>query len=96
MVTSHAAARCTGPLGDTPHLQGSSQIADLTVDGRRVTVDGETRVKLLLGTLRINSTRTTATGITQRAIWFESTVPPPSLDVVVGEARAGFTGNPCA
>jgi hypothetical protein len=96
VVSSHAEARCSGPLGGTPTLSGSSVLTNLTVNGSPVVVgSGEVRMNLLLGVLHINSTTTTATGVTQRGIWFENTVLPWSLDVVVAEARAGFTGNPC-
>jgi hypothetical protein len=96
VATSHAEARCSAPLGGTPVLGGSSVLTGLTVNGQSVAVDtGELKINLLLGVLHINSTQKTATGVTQRAIWFENTLLPSSLDVVVAEAKAGFSGNPC-
>lgn len=95
-VTSHAEARCGAPAGSAPVLAGSSRIVGLTVDGRPVAVGtGEIRVNLLLGVLHVNSTQKTATGVTQRGIWFENRLLGSALDVVVAEARAGYTGNPC-
>jgi hypothetical protein len=96
VVDSHAEARCSSPLGGTPVLSGSSVITNLTVNGSPVVVGtGEVKINLLLGVLHINSTTKTATSVTQRGIWFESTLLGSGLDVVVSEARAGFNGNPC-
>lgn len=97
VVDSHAEARCSSPLGGTPVLSGSTVVTNVTVNGSPVVVgNAEVKINLLLGVLHINSTVKTATGVTQRGIWFENTVLSSSLDVVVSEARAGFTGNPCA
>jgi hypothetical protein len=93
VVTSHAEARCTG---GAPVLSGSSVITSLTVNGAPVVIGtGEVKINVLLGVLHINSTVKTATGVTQRGIWFESTLLGSALDVVVSEAKAGVTGNPC-
>jgi len=93
VVTSHAEARCTAGV---PVLSGSSVVTSLTVNGAPVAIGtGEVRINVLLGVLHINSTTKTATGVTQRGIWFQSTLLGPALDVVVAEAKAGFSGNPC-
>jgi Mg-chelatase subunit ChlD len=97
VVSSHAEARCEAPLGGPPALSGSSTIASLTVNGNTVPVgSSEIKINVLLGVLHINSTVKTATGVTQRGIWFENKVLPSSLDVVAAEAKAGYSGNPCA
>jgi hypothetical protein len=88
-------------------LSSAVTITGLTVNGQPVVVgSAEVRINLLLGVPHINTTTTTATSITTRGIWFESTVLPSSLEVVVAEARAGASrpplpgpgeeGKPCA
>lgn len=95
VVSSHAEARCTA-VGQAPALSGSTTITSLTRNGQNVAlVNGKADINLLLGTLHINHTQKTANTVTQRAIWFESTVLGSLLDVVVAEAKAGYTGNPC-
>jgi len=95
-VTSHAEARCTSPLGGPPTLKGSSNLATLTINGQPIVIgNGKADIPLGLGVLHINHTSTTASGVTQRGIWFENKVLPSSLDIVVAEARAGYVGNPC-
>ncbi len=95
VLTSHAEARCTS--GGTPVLSGSGNITGLTINGvpAGVNAGGSANINLLLGTLHINNTVNTATSVTQRGIWFESLLPGVG-DIVVSEARAGFTGNPCS
>ena len=96
VVDSHAEARCGSPLGGAPALTGSSVLTNVTVNGSPVVVaDAEVTINVALGVIHLNSTTTTATGVTQRGIWFENKVLSSSLDVVVAEARAGFNGNPC-
>jgi hypothetical protein len=96
VVTSHAEARCTASVGGALVLSGSSVVTSLTVNGAPVAIGtSEVKINVLLGVLHINSTVKTATGVTQRGIWFESTLLGSALDVVVAEAKAGFTGNPC-
>jgi hypothetical protein len=95
VLTTHAEARCTS--AGTPVLSGSGNIAGLTINGTPVAVSatGSANINLLLGVLHINSTVKTATTVTQRGIWFESALLGIG-DIVVSEARAGFTGNPCS
>ncbi len=55
-------------------------------------------IPLLIGSLRLNSTETTATSVTQRAVVLDTLL----ADVVIGEAHADIhgtdvhpNGNPC-
>ncbi len=96
-VKSDARARCATPLGAKPGLSSSSVLANVRVNGAAVAVgNAEVRINLLLGVLHINSTITTATSVTQRGLWFENRLLPASADIVVAEAKAGYSGNPCA
>lgn len=96
VVRVRAEARCGAPLGSAPKMTSSMTVANLTVNGHPVTVGGgETKINLRLGVLHINNTTTTSTSITKRGIWFENKVLPAGLDIVVGEAKADFSGNPC-
>lgn len=88
-VESRASATCEG--GELK-LRGESELASLTVGGRRVAVgDGRATVPLLLGTLHINKTTIEGGRIVQRAVWLQS----PLGDIVIGEAIVGGTGAPC-
>ena len=96
LLTAHAEARCSAPLGGTPVLTGSGHITNLTVNGVPVSVtgSGSGSVNLGVGVLHINKTIKTATTVTHRSIWFQSSLLGLG-DIVVSEAKAGFTGNPC-
>lgn len=50
-------------------------------------------IPLVLATLRINATINEPGRITRRAIWLDNAILP---DVIVGEAIADYTGNPCS
>ncbi|MBM7784804.1 Ig-like domain repeat protein [Tenggerimyces flavus] len=92
-TTSTASARCQArPDGNlAPAYSGSSSIGALKVNGLAVPIgSGPVTIPLLVGTLKLNGTTTTATGVTQRALELRSLLG----DVVLGEAHAGVTGTP--
>lgn len=95
-VRSNAKVSCVaGPGGLVPSLTGSSSIASLKINGLSVAVNGSATIQLPLGlgSVQINRTVTTANTITQQAV----RVQLLGLEVVIAEAKAGFTGtNPCA
>jgi hypothetical protein len=100
VVTSTATATCTaGPGGLTPVFTGSSHIASLKINGVPTTVgSAPLTIPLVVGSLRLNSTVTTATSVTQQAVVLDTAV----TDVVIGEAKANVEsspgspgGNPC-
>ncbi|MGH9284512.1 MAG: Calx-beta domain-containing protein [Acidimicrobiales bacterium] len=93
-VRAEATVECAaGPSGLVPALSGSSTIASLTINGVAVNVNGTATVNLPLGlgTVSVNRTVTTATSLTRQAI----VISVLGIEVVIGEARANFTGNPC-
>jgi hypothetical protein len=101
VIQSTATARCVaGPGGLQPQFSGSSQIASLRINGVSITVgSAPLTIPLLIGSLRLNSTTTTATSVTQQAVVLDTLL----TDVVIGEAKANVegnqgtpTGNPCA
>lgn len=94
-VRSTATVQCVaGPNGMVPGLSSSSSIAQLTINGLAVDVNssGSIPLPLGLGTIDINRTVTTPTSVTQQAIRINLL----GIQIVISEARANFTGNPCA
>jgi hypothetical protein len=100
MITSTATARCVPGSGGglVPQLSGSSTITALKINGVAIPVgSGPIRIPLLVGTLELNTTQTTATTVTQRAFALNTLLGK----VVVGETSAGvrgfagLAGNPC-
>lgn len=89
LVQAQATVRCEG---DTPVLSGTSQVAGLTVAGSPVASGDRLDVPIGLGTLHLNHTSVQGDELVVRALWIETALG----NVVVGEARAGFSGNPCA
>ncbi|MBB4905982.1 choice-of-anchor P family protein [Actinophytocola algeriensis] len=101
VISSTATAECVaGPGGLVPQFTGSSTIASLKINGVSVTVgSAPLTIPLLIGSLRLNSTTTTATSVTQQAVVLDTLL----TDVVIGEAKANVEGkpatpggNPCA
>jgi hypothetical protein len=92
-VTSTATATCVaGPGGAAPVFTGSSRLAWLKINGVAVPVgSGPVTLPLLVGSLSLNSTVETADGLVQRAFDLRTLLG----NVVIGEAEAGATGNPC-
>lgn len=86
-----AAATCTS--SGVPALSASGKVVGLRVNGQNYnTLTGPVNIPLLLATLRINHTTTTSNSIRQRAIWLDNVLLP---DVIVSEAIAGYSANPC-
>lgn len=101
VISSTATARCVAtPGGLAPQFTGSSTIASLKINGVSVTVgSAPLTIPLVIGSLRLNGTTTTATSVTQQAVVLDT----PLTDLVIGEARANVEGkpgspggNPCA
>ncbi|WP_166664260.1 Calx-beta domain-containing protein [Actinophytocola oryzae] len=92
-TTSTAMVTCVaGPKGVSPALSGSSTMAWLKVNGRRMPIGtGPVRIPLEVGSLSLNSTVSGPDGLTQRAFDLRT----PLGDVVVGSSSVGMTGNPC-
>jgi hypothetical protein len=74
---------------------GKSEIVDLRIDGKRITVTGHPNqtIKLLLGKIIINEQVKTSSGITVNAIHI---IVPGLADVVISSATAGIDcGRDC-
>lgn len=100
VINSSASATCTaGPGGLAPAYAGSSSISYLKINGLSVTVgSAPLTIPLVVGTLKLNGTTTTATSIVQQAVVLDTLL----TDVVIGEAKADVhgtgthpSGNPC-
>jgi len=90
-TVADASARCTG--AGAPVLGSSGKVVGLRVNGRSYGVLTEpVTIPLLLATLRINSTTSASGRIIRRAVWLDNVLLP---DVIISEASAGHTGNPC-
>ncbi|MGH9223068.1 MAG: Calx-beta domain-containing protein [Acidimicrobiales bacterium] len=94
-IQSQASVRCVPSVGGglVPALSGSSRIAGLRINGLAVDAGGSASIAFLGLTLQVNGTATTATSITQTALRVSAPLVPA---IIIGEARAGFSGNPCA
>ena len=89
---ANAAATCTG--ASAPALTSSSKVVGLVVNGQSYDVlTDPVTIPLVLATLRINATINEPGRITRRAIWLDNALLP---DVVIGEATADYSGNPCS
>jgi RTX calcium-binding nonapeptide repeat (4 copies) len=80
----------------SPRASGRSSVVGLMVGGRRIAVPGNDRpLRLsvpLVGTISLNQTRMIGGELTQRALVVDS---PTLGEMVLGEAVAGATGQPC-
>jgi streptogramin lyase len=94
VISSTATAECVaGPGGLAPQFTGSSTIASLKINGLSVAVgSAPLTIPLVIGSIRLNSTTTTATSVTQQAVVIDT----PLTDVVLGEARANVEGKPAS
>lgn len=100
IMTSTATVSCV-PSGSTlvPSFSSSSSVTGLSIDGVTVPVGSAPQdIPLVIGTLHLNSTVTTGTSVTRRAVWLQSSLG----DVVAAESVAGVqgsaahpAGNPC-
>ncbi len=77
-----------------PRVSATSEVVGLTVAGNPVGATDRVDIPLPLGlgVLHLNHTSPEGNGVVVRALWLETALG----NVIVGEARAGFTGNPCA
>jgi hypothetical protein len=100
VIKSEATAKCVpSGTGLAPQFSGSSTIASLKINGVSTTIgSAPITIPLVIGSLRLNSTETTATSVTQRAVVLDTLL----ADVVIGEAHADIhgtgahpNGNPC-
>ncbi|MDQ2587931.1 Calx-beta domain-containing protein [Saccharothrix yanglingensis] len=100
VIQAEATARCAPSGGGlAPQFSGSSTIASLRINGISTTVgSAPLTIPLVIGSLKLNSTETTATSVTQRAVVLDTLL----ADVVIGEAHADIhgtgahpNGNPC-
>ena len=101
-ATSIATASCAG---GSPKLDGSSQVADLTVLGAPIALDGllgalTTALQPLgfLVDLKINEKVATADSLTVRALHVKvlrSATGAPVADIVVAESKVGYNGLVC-
>jgi hypothetical protein len=92
-VSSNAGRKCLAP-GFTD-IGGSSVIAALSINGRFIPVAAPgLAIPLGIGTLYLNYATKNATDVTTRALWLD--LAGDANDIVLAEARAGATGNPCA
>jgi hypothetical protein len=97
-ITATATATC---VGGAPTLAGTSTITSIKINGVPVAVPpGSTPVTipLVIGSLKLNATTTTATSVTQQAVVLHTLL----TDVVLAQAHADVEGttahptpNPC-
>lgn len=90
-TAADAKAECTS--SGVPTLSSSSKVVGLRVNGQSFDVLTQpVTIPLLLATLRINATINAPGRVTRRAIWLDNLLLP---DVIIGEATADYSGNPC-
>ncbi len=94
-VQAQARVQCTAAAGGglVPAFTSSSTIASLTINGIPLNPNATGVINLPagLGTIELNQTTTTATSVTRRAV----RIMLLGQEIVLGEARANFSGNPC-
>ncbi|ANZ43476.1 hypothetical protein BBK82_41825 [Lentzea guizhouensis] len=93
VIESNASVTCVaGPGGGlVPQFAGSSTIAHLRINGVTVNVgSAPLTIPLLIGSLRLNSTTTTATSVVQQAVVVDTLL----TDLVIGEAKANVEAKP--
>jgi streptogramin lyase len=101
VISSTAKVSCVAGPGGTlvPSFSGTSTIASLRINGIAIAVgSAPLTIPLVIGSLRLNSTTTTATSVTQHAVILDTVL----VDVAIGEAKANIEakpgnpgGNPC-
>ena len=102
VLQARAGATCVATgSGLEPALTGWSSVGTASISTGLATTPlavGDRPLSLPIvgiGVLHLNATLGEPGAVTQRALWFESTTGLlPSI--VVGEARAGYRGNPCS
>lgn len=90
VLEAAAAYEC---VNGQPHATSSSHVVNLVINGNPINVpDGPLTIDLgPLGTLYLNQTVTEPNRVTQRAFYLHT----PLSDIVIGEAIADISGNPC-
>jgi hypothetical protein len=92
---ANATVACSG--GSPEQIFSSSTVTGLTIGSSTVDVPpGHFHITIPgVGTLHLNETITTPNSVVRRAFWLAT---PSALlpDVVIAEAHADYTGNPCA
>ncbi len=97
VADAQAKVECVpGPGGLTPKLTGSSTVSALVVGNTTIPVSGPVDIPVPgVGTLHVNHTIAGPNSVTQRAVWLEPGALSLVPELIVSEARANFTGNPC-
>jgi hypothetical protein len=96
MLTTKSTITCTyGPSGATFSYRSTSSVGSLKINGKRMAIGNGTRsIRIPAGTLMLNHSSKTATGITQHAAMLHTT----GADVTLGEAAVAIANtprNPC-
>jgi len=98
-VQSQAAAGCGGLFGTSPYVRSASKVVGLRINGGAARViTGYTKINVL-GLVVLELNKSTTTNLypgklrTQQALVLSSSTTPGKL--VIGEATAGYSGNPC-
>lgn len=98
VVTATAKVECGSPIGALPGLTSSSQVSNVRLNGQ-VVATGTSPVDVnvpLVGTLHVNHQSVVGGVVVRRAIWLEGKGALSAVQLVVSEAKAGFSGSPCA
>lgn len=97
LVSSSANVACRAPLGSLPRLSSASEVLNVRVNGQLV-AQGNAAASVtipLVGVLHINSQQVVGNTIIQRALWLQGSGLVSPVHLVVAEAKADFSGNPC-
>jgi hypothetical protein len=96
MLTTKSTITCTyGPSGASFSYRSSSSVGSLKINGKRMAIgNGMRSIRIPAGTLMLNHSSKTPTGITQHAAMLHTT----GADVTLGEAAVAIANtpkNPC-
>jgi hypothetical protein len=92
VATASASYRCSA---GTPTRQSSSTVVNLRIGGGApITTSGPVSIPGGVADVELNRTLTTATSLTRRAVDI-TVLGPGGAHIVLGEATAGISGNPC-
>lgn len=83
----HSKASSTLTSCGSATVAGTSSVASLNVGGVAIAVPGPLSVPLLAGAIHLNQTTRSGNTTTQRAVFID--LPGTSLDIVIGESKAG-------
>jgi hypothetical protein len=98
VAAAYAEASCSAPSGSPPQLSGYSSVAytyagvyhDPTIEPIDIDLG-----PAYLGVLHLNAELVSSGEIVERAVWWDIPGQGDKNDLIIGEARAGFSGNPC-